>query len=199
MAFLKTEIVGEPLKNMSDRVSPRNLGRVLNRGIKAWAAIIDQDEFGGRQWLMPGGGTQRWKDVPAFGKVPANPTPLQRSGKLRAAYRSAAAGGGTITATVDGGKVEMHVNVPGGYAAVHRGGSGKLLGGDIVPLAIPVTDKMRWFLGFEKGVWLKRTTKRILIPRRPHATSNPKIRGQLRYLFAQWGAGKSLPNYGASA
>lgn len=199
MGFIKAEIVGQPLKEMSERVSPRNMGRVLRTAIKAWAAVIDQDEFGGRQWLMPGGGTQRWKDVPAFGNVPANPTPLQRTGRLRAAYKSAAAGGGTISATTEGGKVELHVNVPGGYAAVHRGGTGKLLSGDIVPLAIPVTDKMRWFLGLSKGVWLKRSTKSILIPRRPHATSNPKIRGQLRYLFARWAAGKQLPNYGGTA
>lgn len=192
--FVRAEVVGTPMKTLSERVSPRAMGRVLNAGIKAWGAIIDRDEFGGRQWLMPAGGTKRWDDVKEFGNVPANPTPLVRSGALRARYRAAAAGGGAISVTVGGGRAEMRVHVPG-YGAVHRGGTGKLLSGDIVPLAIAVTAKMRWFLGLSKGVWLKRDTTRILIPRRPHATSNPKIRGQLRYLFAQWAVGKPLPNY----
>lgn len=191
--FVRTEVVGAPIKALSEKVSPRAMGRVLNAGIKAWAAIIDS-EFATRSWLMPAGGSKRWDDVEAFGDQPANPTPLVRSGALRARYRAAAAGGGAISVTVGGGRAELRVHVPG-YGAVHRGGTGKLLSGDIVDLAIAVTPKMRWLLGFKKGAWLKRTTERILIPRRPHATSNPKIRGQLRYLFAQWAVGKPLPSY----
>lgn len=206
MAFLRAEVIGEPLGALRERISPRNMGRVLRAGIKAWAGIIDQ-EFATRSWFMPGGGTKKWDDVKEFGvsgikskfgvskATPANPTPLERSGRLRGQYRAAAAGGGAISVTSDGASAEYRINV-GGYGVVHRGGSGKLLSGDIVPLAIQVTDKMRWFLGLNKGVWLKRETKEVFIVRRPHATSNPKIRGQLRYLFAQWAAGKPLPNYG---
>lgn len=195
MAFLRAEVIGEPLKSVQERVSSRNLGRLLSAGIRAWGAVIDE-EFAGGFWYMPGGGQKRWAPVKAFGNVPENPTPLQRSGRLRASYRAAAAGGGAITVTQDGATASFSVNVPGGYAAVHRGGSGKLLSGDIAPLAIQVTPKMRWFLGLVKGVWLKRSTSRIILVRRPHATSNPKIRGRLRYLAAQWAAGKPLPEYG---
>lgn len=198
MTFLRAEIIGRPLAATRERLSARNMGRVLNAGIRAWAAVIDQ-EFEQRSWFMPGGGTRPWKPVEKFGNVPANPTPLQRSGALRAAYRAAAAGGGAISVSQDQATIEYRVNVPKPYGVVHRGGSGKLLSGDIAPLSISVTPKMRLFLGLSRGVWLKKSTEKVTIERRPHATSNPKIRGQLHYLFARWAAGKPLPSYGGAA
>lgn len=197
MGFLKAEVVGAPLAGMQERISPRGLGAVLRLGLQDWGAIIDE-EFATASWRAPGGGVIPWAPVRAFGNVAANATPLQRSGRLRGAYRAAAAGGGALTVGQSEGSVEMRVNVPGGYAAVHRGGSGKLGVGNIAPLRIAVTTKMRWFLGLAKGVWLNRGTAFIEIPRRPHATTNPKIRGQFRYRMAQLATGKPQPARGAA-
>lgn len=198
---IKAETVGVPLAGLQKNLS-RGMGRMLSAGMKFWGQLIDE-EFAGGFWYMPGGGTQKWKPVEAFGDVPANPTPLVRSGTLRGRYRAATAGGGALSVSQNQGKAEIKVNVPGGYGVVHRGGAGKLLSGDIEDFKIAVTDKMRGYVGWAKNVHMRAkdgyskyyggnrpATEFVIITRRPHATSNPKIRGKVRYLAARWGANK---------
>ena len=157
----------------------KELARVMDptpayeAGVKFWRSII-AGEFAGQFWRPPSGSTRAWKEVKKFGNQPAPVRILSRSGRLEQAW---AGGFGSITRiTKDGAEFGVSgAALP--YAAVHRGGAGAVTTAMAAePERINVTPKMRVFLGLNKGVWLKKDTKVILIPRRPHATVNPEVR-----------------------
>lgn len=143
------------------------------KAVEFWRQII-AGEFAGQFWRPPSGAPKPWKNVEAFGNVPAPVKILSRSGRLEQAW---AGGFGSITRITATG-AEFGVSgaaLP--YAAVHRGGSGKVTTAMANRATeIRVTPKMRVFLGMAKGVWLKKDTKVIRIIPRPHATENPEVR-----------------------
>ena len=143
---------------------------------QAWLAMRRKQvrsEFAGARWLSPGGASVKWKPVGPFGSRPAPSSPLRRTGRLAQAYQGQGAGA-IEQITEKGVRWGVRGSVHPG-AAVHRGGGGKVLVAQAnVPERIPVTGRMRLFLGRSFGVWLSPSKRFIVIPRRPHATDNPE-------------------------
>lgn len=130
-------------------------------------------EFAGSRWLSPGGASIPWKKVGPFGNRPPPRSPLRRTGSLLQAYLGRGAGA-IEQITKKGVRWGVRGSVHPG-AAVHRGGGGKVLVAQAnSPERIPVTGRMRIFLGLNFGVWLSPSKREIVVPRRPHATDNPE-------------------------
>ena len=142
---------------------------------RAWLAMRRKQvrsEFAGARWLSPGGASVKWKPVGPFGSREAPTSPLNRTGRLAAAYQGQ--GAGAIEEITEKGVLWGVRGSVHPAAAVHRGGGGKVLVAQAnAPERIPVTGRMRLFLGHKFGVRLKSSTMFIVIPRRPHATDNP--------------------------
>lgn len=138
--------------------------------ITFWRDVIGQ-EFESESWFPPSGPARPWKKVSAFGNTPPSISILNRSGRLLEAWSG---GVGSVENLSREGATFGVSGIP--YAAVHRGGSGEVFTVDAErPFEIRVTDKMRRFLAGVKEVYLRASTKVISIPRRPHATMNPKV------------------------
>ena len=159
--------------------------------VKAWRAVIAR-EFETGAWESAGGGRVGWKKTLGFGNREAPGKTLIRTGKLRNAYQGGP--GGIDIRNVAGG-VEFGVSgaaIP--YAAVHRGGAGKILAADAaIPQRTQVTQAMRGYLGAALGVRLRKTTRELVTPRRPHATANPEVRTRVTAIFAANAAGRAVP------
>lgn len=164
-------------------------GRVAKSASDLWIGLI-VGEFAGEYWLSPQGAKIPWKKTKAFGSRPAPAKTLQRSGALLASYRNAQV---TVRNVQGGSEISISPSPRLIYAAVQRGGSGKVRAADAaVPETIVVTPKMRAFLHY-LGVHLRKATTVIQIPRRPHATVSPQLRTGLIAIFAANAAGRQLP------
>lgn len=144
------------------------------------------EEFASSSWSLPGTGTKGWRPVLPFGPNETGPMkPLVKTG----AYRDAWLGQGTgAIEEMDATSFTIGVRgFPGG--GIHRGGltarAAGESGGDQVT-RIRVTQKMRWFLGFAKGVWLKKSTEFITIWSRPHATPSLATREAMRDALGEY-------------
>lgn len=182
MTEIVVDFIGSnPLDQELARVT--DMKPAFEQAVGFWRDVIGQ-EFATESWRPPSGAPRPWKEVEAFGSRPAPVHILSRSGRLEQAWSG---GFGSITRITDTG-AEFGVSgaaVP--YAAVHRGGSGAVTTAVAsVPARIPVTQKMRTFLGLSFGVWLKSDTKVIRIPRRPHATLNPEVRTGVTAIMTNW-------------
>lgn len=175
-----------------------DLSPALRESVRAHRQIV-RKEFELEVWERPAGGKQRWLKTRAFGSdlAPAGSSvapakTLQHSGRLRRAWLGE--GPGAVTRI---GRRDAVFGVSGiPYAAVHRGGTGKVLTADAsIPAKIPVTPKMRVFLGVAKGVWLRKTTTHITIPRRPHATDNPEAATRRAAIFSAYLVGRPIPRF----
>lgn len=187
-----SRLSGPVLEQLERRASaPQSRQELMQLCVRSWRAVI-ASEFDREAWERPSRGAKGWKPTKAFGNRPAPRKTLQRSGALRRAY--AGTGPGAVeritarraTFGVDGGVLP--------YAEVHRGGAGKILGADAArPARIQVTEKMRRFLAARFGVYIRRTTREIVIPRRPHATLSPEVRTRLAAIATAHTAGRPLP------
>lgn len=140
-----------------------------------------REEFQQRAWFAPGGGSNPWPAVVAFGDKPAGRQPLVASG----AYFAALQGGAGAIEQV--GSDSVAVGASGSrfpYAAVQRGGAGGSI--DTSPVIIRPKKlstgarggwAMRWALGLGFGVWLREETllRGLSLPRRPHMTAHPGL------------------------
>jgi len=122
----------------------RGLPRNLPNGLQAAARVF---KSGARDDLHSGSAGAPFKSSHAKRR--------SRSGVLRSSVTTDPQKGARGS-----GKTQFVLVGPGGlakeYAAV----------GEFRPEHITVTKKMRWFLGLSKGIWLKKTTKFLTIPKR---------------------------------
>ncbi len=135
--------------------------------IAAWRRDV------GRQLDAGGVLGRRWPVRQAFGDRPGGPSSLQRSGKLRRAWLG---GPGSLTQIgptaasfgIDGDRIP--------YAAEHRGTTGQVTLATFRRVTrIRVTPKMRRYLAAARGVFLRRATRYLKIPARPHGVASPAI------------------------
>ena len=112
---------------------------------------------------------QRWPPKQPFGDEAGGPSRLQKTGVLRRAWLG---GPGSFTRIGPGGG-QFGIDgdrIP--YAAVHRGTSGPIMPATFRAITrVRVTPRMRRFLAAAKGVYLRETTRWIVIPARPHGAS----------------------------
>lgn len=179
------------LERLSERAE--DLTPALRAAIRAWRSV-GREEFDREAWNSPSGGFRGWLPTRQFGNTPPPPKTLQRSGALLRAYLGQGPG-----AIEEVGRDEARFGVSGAvlpYAVVHRGGSiGRLLLASAQTLEqIPVTPRMRRFLAAAKGVFLRKETRFIEIPRRPHFTLNPEVRTRIAAIFAAHHSGREIPS-----
>lgn len=191
MAFLTIEPSRERIfEDLSERAE--DVRPALMAAIKAWRSV-GREEFDREAWNSASGGFRPWIPTKPFGNTPPPPKTLQRTGALLRAYLGM--GPGAIEQV---GRDEARFGVSGAvlpYAVVHRGGGvGRLLlaGAETVE-RIPVTDRMRRFLAAAKGVYLRKETRFIEIPRRSHFTLNPEVRTRIAAIFAAHHSGREIP------
>jgi hypothetical protein len=127
---------------------------------------------------------------PGTAFLPVSGKTLQRTGSLLSAWL------GTGTGSFERiEKYQASFGLTGRLAEIDDVHRGKGTAADSrVPTRIKVTAKMRFFLGFVKGVWLKKTTTHIVIPKRPHFTGNPETATRIAAIFAAHIAGRPIPD-----
>jgi len=172
MAFLEASVIGVPLQELSDRLQG-SFERPLRAGVQAWRGHINEE------FSAQAGARGRWDDVEQFGNVPPPTSILRRSGELQDSYIGQGTGSGYAIEPhmLSDTEIEFGSAVP--YASVQRDGAD-----------IAVTDKMRFFLGTVKGVWLRKDTRFIHIPARFHASATEEVRSDIARIFADWLAGR---------
>jgi hypothetical protein len=170
MTIIRVEIVGDALS--AEQARAADLTPWAEAGVAYWRSLIE-GEFAGSYWQSKGGGQRGWLPTRRFGNVPPPPSTLVRSGRLRNAWLGR--GAGAVTRI---GRLGAEFGVTGfPHAAVHRGGAGDVGAAESrVPFRIRVTERMRGYLAAVKDVHLKKSTRFITIPRRPHATASPELR-----------------------
>lgn len=157
--------------------------------VNAWRLLI-REEFDRGQWRATSGPPRPWARKVPFGSLQsAGASHLRKSGALARAWQGGK--GGYTDIRRDGASFGVDLRlVP--YAAVHRGGLGKITAKDSRrPHRQKVTPKMRAFL-HAHGVHLKNGTAFLTTPRRPHATLNPEIRTRATAIFAAHVTGRPL-------
>ena len=141
-----------------------------------------------RQLDAGAAGGVRWPPRKPFGKEPGGPSRLQRTGVLRRAWLG---GPGSITKVgPTGGRFGIDgARVP--YARIHRGTAGPITPATFrVVTRQPVTERMRRALA-ARGVFLRRSTRFLVTPARPHGVASPVIVGQAVNIYRQHLVGAS--------
>ena len=142
-------------------------------------------EFLREGWFAPGGGFVPWQKTRDFGTRKAPRKTLSRTAALLRAWTGV--GLGALERVTDKAATFGVSGLRFPYAAVHRGGAGEVGTGIAgVPARIPVTQRMRFYLGLTFGVWLRSGKRFIEIPRRPHATNSPEARTRTTALFVDF-------------
>ncbi len=159
----------------------------------AWEAIAraqrlsDAEQFQSSTWFKPGGGTQAWRPVDAFGSSPPPASPLIRTGKL---FRAVLGGPGYLKRV---GKLELTTGVSGGvvpYASIVRGGARNVVSGQ--PRRQRVTPRQRRFFAARFGAFLRASTTHLTYHPRPWSV-HPKLRSMgVRILGRYVATGKIL-------
>jgi len=182
------DINRNPIEEMLSRIVD------LRPAFQAWLDMrreLIKREFDRGLWLRPGGGEQFWEPTKAFGSRPAPARTMQRSGALLRALLGRHPG--SIEVITEN---SAEFGVKGSafpYATVHRGGAGKVgVAQARSPQTIQVTPKMRGFLAANFGVFLRKSTRVIRIPRRPFATESPESRTRRAAIFSRYVRGLAL-------
>ncbi len=184
MAEIRVEVEIGPF---ADKARERALSLPWDQAIAAARSVI-HDEFNREAWRPPSGAAQPWQKTGPFGNEPAPAKTLQRSGSLLAAWL----GGAGSFQRIEQQQASFGITgMVARIASVHRGQGTQA--DARVPTRIAVTPKMRVFLGVVKGVWLRKTTTHITIPKRVHATDNPETATRVTALFAAFVAGRPAP------
>lgn len=156
------------LGQIADRLDdPRELHEA---NLFLWRSFIFE-EFTKGGWFRPQGGVQSWPKTKPFGNRQAPLRTLVRSGRLLGAWMGR--GPGSIErVTEDGFEFGVDTNaLP--YAPVHRPSEPSATAfGQVTKIF--VRRRQRIFLGLQFGVWLRRSTRFLRVPARPHATSHPR-------------------------
>lgn len=161
------------LEQIFERLSdPRELN-VANLAV--WRSAI-REEFSRGGWLRPQGGFQSWAPTKPFGSRQPPVKTLVRSGRLRRAWLGEGPGG-FERLTERGFEFGIRsATIP--YAPVHRPPEPSATAfGQVTKIF--VRRRQRTFLGLEYGVWLKRSTRFLRVPARPHATANPAVTNKM--------------------
>lgn len=191
MTGVAVEFVSPPiLREMSERVGGSQR-EPLQATVAAFRGLI-REEFDREFWRPPSGPPRPWERTKAFGNRPPPAKTLHRRGALRRAWLGRGAGAIEVY-----GQRSVTVGVAGSiipYAAVHRGGPGRVRAADARrPFRIRVTRRMRGYLAAALGVYLRRTTTHIEIPRRPHASINPELTTRINAIWSAWAVGRRAP------
>lgn len=144
-------------------------------------------EFDRGGWLRPQGGFQRWDKGKEFGeKEPADQPLGGSSGRIAQAW----AGGPGGFAQKFAKRVVVGVTAP--WARIHRGGQGNV--SEFKTTQVRGSLAMWWYLGLNFDVWVSREKVMnvgFTIPARPHATTNPALREELRRIVARYMTSKA--------
>lgn len=125
----------------------------FRRIVREGRAMVSE-EFEKQSYRQPSGGFVAWDKTKPFGNREAPNKTLHRTGALRGAWEGGAGGYEEVTRTF----ATFGVLGLGRYVDAVREGAN-----------IPVTRKMRLFLGLEFGVWMRADRKTIRIQPRRHA------------------------------
>lgn len=189
--------LGQRLREMAIGLRNPLRGRAGQQVIAAMRRSVAREfELGG--WFAPRGGFRRWAPNAtgpaggaAFGSRRAPSVPLGgASGRIARAW--AGGPGGFVRQTEN--RILLGVRAP--WAAVHRGGTGAEIS-DSRSTTIRGTMSMWWYLGLHYGVWMNRErllAHGIKIPARPHATSNPELRAEIRKILVRSWSHRSRGN-----
>jgi hypothetical protein len=119
------------------------------------------------------GRTAKWPPTRTFGNSKPGPAPLVRTGQYMSAWLGGPGGFADVTATSAAVGVSTS-RFP--QASVFQ---------KSVPTLIPVTPKMRIYLGLNKGVWLKRSTTFLTVWPRAFSV-NPIITRRARQVLLNY-------------
>jgi hypothetical protein len=189
---IKTTVSGDGLAKLRAVVQNlKNPAPFLAESVKVMRASVGE-EFAGKFWKMPSGGRQPWakfseatKKMKGFQDHPL----LEESGTLSQAWLGL---NGYSLTKIDRNSASIGVQgLP--YAALQRGGSG---GGIASEILIPVTAKMRFFLGGSKGFWLKPDTASLRHVSRPQATGDPALLAKLQGMLLDFSLTRNLRDAG---
>ena len=145
----------------------------------AFEAIVDHWRASVLRELDAGAADgRRWPPKVPFGDDPGGPSRLQKTGALRRAWLG---GPGSITRIgprsgefgIDGGRIP--------YAVIHRGTAGPITPATFrSQTRVRVTPRMRRFLAAAKGVYLRESTRWLVIPARPHGSAASVLEEAIR-------------------
>jgi len=144
-------------------------------------------EFDRGGWLHPQGGFRLWPRGMEFGEREAADQPLG-GGSGRIAQAWAGGDGGFAQKTAK--RVVVGVRAP--WARIHRGGQGNV--NEFQVTRVRGSLAMWWYLGINFDVWVsqeKVMNVGFAIPARPHATTNPSLREELRRIVARYMTSKA--------
>jgi len=180
MASLSVKIQGldrlEAYINRQKRVVDKPFSAGTGRKVASAIKASIREEFLGSYWKRPGGSRETWEKVnTAFRKGAKKPF-RGLSGSLYRAWRSAAP-------TISGRRVEITAKHPG--MAMHRGGEG--LDARVRRTRVNVTPSSRFAIAKASGdrVFLKKSTSKVVVISRPHATANPQLMNQVRDIIVE--------------
>ena len=133
------------VKNNAARKAARRGANIRPALLKIGGAMRDsiREEFKLQGWRRPRGGLTRWLPVESFGTRPPPSRVLHRSGNLLRGWTQ-------LTSQKVTGRTVQITN-PLIYAKVHRGSDASGRVSSTNKTDIPVTEKMRVFLGMKFG------------------------------------------------